>query len=549
MCTDTENDNRTGVKTGSETGALTGTGRVLSGARIVVETLLLHGVRRVFGYPGGSVLPIYDALGECGEIEHLLTASEAGAAHAADGYTRSGGVGVCISTSGPGATNLVTGIATAFMDSSPVVFITGNVPGGLIGTDSFQEIDITGITLPVTKYNVMVTDVRELERELRRAFYIARKGRPGPVLVDIPRDVQEACTEFRGGAPERPEPMQPDEARLEHAARLIDGAARPVILTGGGARGAQREVAALMDRLGCPAVSTVMGLGVVPSTHPGYAGMCGVHGTRAANRLLRTSDLVIAAGVRFSDRSVRPGEDRLRVLHIDTDRSEINKNVLSRYYVVGDAALTLGGLAERVTPREAGYTAARPAAGRKGRPERAIALACEVLKDAVSAVVTDVGQHQVWTAQNWRFDRPGELVTPGGLGTMGFGMGAAIGTALATGGRVLLITGDGSFMMNCVELATAVRLGLPIAVLLMDNGTLGMVRQQQRALESGRVYATTLGGNVSYTALARAFGADAVSARSMKGLRRALERAAECAAPLLIDCRIGIDDSVREVRI
>lgn len=520
---------------------------LLSGAQIVVETLLAHGVNTVFGYPGGSVLALYDAIYDAGErLTHVLTASEMGAAHAADGYARASGLGVCISTSGPGATNLVTGIATAYMDSSPVVFITGNVPRRLIGTDSFQEIDITGITLPITKYSVMVTDVRDLEKELRLAFRLAREGRPGPVLIDIPRDVQESLCEYTPSAPEQVSVPIPSAAQIEDAAKLINESKNPIILVGGGAKGAHREALRLIELLGCRSVSTVMGLGTVPASHESFLGIIGVHGSLAANRAVKKSDLVIAVGVRFSDRTARPGEDKLKILHIDADRSEINKNVLSRGYVVGDAAAVLAELCKRVAPRKTENQAVLHRPLPKNRPERAVRLLNDVFGDVT--VVTDVGQHQVWTVQQWRFERPSALVTPGGLGTMGFGMGAAVGTALATRKRVVLITGDGSFLMDNPELTTAARLKLPITVVLMHNGSLGMVRQQQKG-GSGHISQTTLENVTDFAALARAYGAKAFRARGAVTLRRAAEYAAQADGPVFIDYIIGIDDTVREVKI
>ncbi len=521
----------------------------MTGAEIVIRILENHGVTTVFGYPGGSVLALYEALRKSA-ITHVLAASEAGAAHAADGYARAGGgVGVCLSTSGPGATNLVTGIATAFMDSSPVVFITGNVSRAQIGTDSFQEIDITGITLPVTKYNVMVTDVRRLAEELRLAFRIAAEGRPGPVLVDIPRDIQEAAWEPAPEEllPEPPRPSLPDEAQLQRAAALIDRARHPLLLVGGGAKNAQMQALALMQKLRCPAVSTVMGIGVIPADTPGYLGTAGIHGTRQAASALKKSDLVIAAGTRFSDRIVRPGEDRLSVLHLEVDRSEVDKNVLAKDRVIGDAARSLEALCELVKEREG--PALPPAVRRRpgNRAERGIALASEIYADAI--VATDVGQHQVWTAQFWPFSAPCRFLTPGGLGTMGFGMGAAVGAALATGERVMLVTGDGSFLMDAPELATAARLSLPVTVLLLRNRTLGMVRQQQLGYAEGQVSATGLDGPADYTALARSLGAAAFRARGIVTLERALRTAHEIQGPAFIAYEIGTEETVREVRI
>jgi len=522
----------------------------LRGAEIVIEVLRENGVELVFGYPGASVLSIYDALyseKKSGGIFHILTSSESGAAHAADGYARaSGKTGVCIATSGPGATNLVTGIASAFMDSSPVVFITGNVPTSQIGTDSFQEVDATGITLPVTKYNVMVKDISDLARELRLAFRLASSGRKGPVLVDIPRDILEGFGEYTPETPKETGLFAPPAELINRAADLINSSQTPVILAGGGTVDASVELLSFAEKLGTPIVTTVMGLGNFPASHPQFLGFAGVHGSLAANAALRTSDLVIAVGARFSDRVVRPASDPFRVLHIDIDRSEIDKNIKTELHISCDAAAALAAILPHISKRNAAIRAEK---SQKSEPcggftPTSIFVAVDKFFGGTT-VATDVGQHQIWALQNLKFERPRSLISSGGLGAMGFGLGAAIGASLATGGgRVLLVTGDGSFLMNSAELATVVRQRLPITVLLLKNGTLGLVRQQQK-----RYSETSISGLPDFCTLAESYGVPAARAYDLTSLETALKTAHASNAPKFIECAIGKNMSVAETKI
>lgn len=516
----------------------------LSGAEIAIKVLEEHGVDTVFGYPGANVLELYSALARS-SVRHVLTSSEAGAAHAADGFARaSGRTAVCIATSGPGATNLVTGIATAYMDSSPIVFITGNVPRAQVGTDSFQEVDITGITLPITKWNVLVQSTDDLADALRTAFRIAREGRPGPVLVDIPRDVAQESCDYEPSVPATPKPSKiPTEDALARAAELIGRSERPIILAGGGAKGAATEVDALAKRLGCPIVTTLMGIGA--STRS--IGFVGRDGSPRANAAFRAADLVIAVGARFSDRIARPFEDTLNLVHIDIDRAEIGKNVAAAAFVEADAATALRLLTPRLPRRE--WTppsiAAAPRAVRGGVSPSALGLVRRHFADAI--VATDVGEHQIWAARAIAPTDPHSFLTSGGMGTMGFGLGAAIGASIAAKSadipakKVVLVTGDGSFMMNMNELATAVRLGADITILLMRNRTLGMVRRSLRRGERG---ATELERQPDFLRLAKSFGARAYRARSDAELDARLADAARHGGVTLIECRVGRDTHI-----
>ncbi|MDR1117510.1 MAG: biosynthetic-type acetolactate synthase large subunit [Oscillospiraceae bacterium] len=529
-----------------------------NGAQIILECLIEQGVDTVFGYPGGQTLGIYDALYNEKRIRHILTSSEAGAAHAADAYARvSGKTGVCIATSGPGATNLVTGIATAYMDSSAVVFITGNVPLGRIGTDSFQEVDITGITIPITKHNVMVKSADELASAIRFAFEAAGEGRPGPVLVDVPRDVQERLCEFTppvsGDKP--PEARAVSVREIEEAVSLIDSAEMPLLLCGGGVirSGAAEAVERLAEGLNIPVATTVMGLGALPSSHRLNLGFCGVHGSREANSALDRCDLVIAVGVRFSDRIMEPGNRRKRILHIDIDRSEINKNVPAEKKIVGDAGAVLDRLADSCERRgrrlweEKREKEEKPGRGRGVKP-RDLKLIRQLFGEDL-CVATDVGQHQMWAAQYIGAEKPGRFLTSGGMGTMGFGLGAAVGAQLALpGSRVVLVTGDGSFKMNSAELYTVSRNKLPIITVIMNNGTLGMVRQQQKQSCGGRYSQTGLEGNPDFALLARAYGVDGYTAATAEQLESALAAAKESGGAAVINCLVDIDETVRTRR-
>ena len=551
----------------------------LNGAAILIECLIEQGVGTVFGFPGGAVLPIYDELYKRQDrINHVLTAHEQHAGHAADGYARaSGRTGVCIATSGPGATNLVTPIATAYMDSSPVVFITGNVPQSLMGTDSFQEADISGMTMPVTKHNYLVTRVDKLADTVREAFYIAASGRPGPVLIDVPKDVQIAETEYEPASGEALIPrlslknpmaqLRPEgealeryklkaEPRLERAAQLIAEAHRPRIYCGGGVvlSGAQNELLALAERVDAPVASTLMGLGAVPAGNERMLGMLGMHGTHAANIAMQCCDLLIAVGVRFSDRALGKATafaPNAKVLHIDIDRAEINKNVSTTLHITGDARIVLSLLLTRVSQKrhEQWMQQARSMieeylSDELFEPRKILGAMARIAPDMT--VATDVGQHQMWTAQHFPFIRPRQLITSGGLGTMGFGLGAAMGAAAsdAQGGPVALVTGDGSFRMNLTELSTIACYGIPVIIVIFNNGTLGMVRQWQTLFFGKRYSQTTLDRGPDFMKLADAYGLEGTRVDTMAAFTEAFERACAARRPCIIECLLDIDEMV-----
>lgn len=543
---------------------------MLSGARIVIECLAEQGVDTVFGFPGGSVIGIYDELYRNSDrIRHILTSHEQGAAHAADGYARaSGKTGVVIATSGPGATNLVTGLATAYMDSVPLVAITGNVPTHLLGKDSFQEVDITGITMSITKHNFIVKDVTALASTLRRAFDIARFGRPGPVLVDIPKNLCSAVANWE------PLPLSADksfvpapprgsraasDAEVEEAAALIASSSSPFIVAGGGviASGAADALQELAERIDAPVALTLMGQGAFPAGHPLHTGMVGMHGTKASNAAVRNSDLLIAIGTRFSDRVVSDTSSFIRdtqILHLDIDPAEIGKNVPCFHSLVGDVGELLSRLLPRLERASRPEWLARveswredPPAGKAAdgvAPRAALqAIRAAVPRDAI--VTTEVGQHQIWTAQYFGFSTPRTFLSSGGLGTMGYGTGAAIGAQLARPDRqVVHIAGDGSFRMNFSELATMVHYGLPVLVVVMNNRTLGMVRQWQTMLCQKRYAQTDLDRPPDFVKLADAFGIRAWRAEDLPSFRASLAEALSERTPALIDLRIGIDEYV-----
>lgn len=530
----------------------------LSGADILINCLLEQGVDTVFGYPGGTVLDIYDALYRNGKINHVITSHEQGAAHAADGYARATGkTGVVIATSGPGATNLVTGIATAYMDSVPVVAITGNVGLSMLGRDSFQEVDICGITMPITKHNFIVKNVNDLARTVREAFRIASTGRKGPVLVDILKNVQQSETEYE---PAKPVPYVPKTVSKEAVKPLIDAlkaAKRPLIMAGGGviSSGASEELKEFAEKLDAPVASTLMGLGAYPASSPRSLGMMGMHGTMSAARTCIAADTIIALGTRFSDR-VALNRDKFAenktVIQIDIEDAEINKNVNANVALMADVK-------EALKTVNAALSQQKHADWMKECAERKkkdiidyngsimaykILTAAAKLASKDTVVVTDVGQHQMWTAQYYPFETPRSLCSSGGLGTMGYGFGAAIGAAMGTGKHVIMVTGDGSFNMNLNELSTAVTQNLPITILLMNNKALGMVRQWQKIFYGRRFSQTDIRKKTDYVKFAEAFGAKGMTIEKEEDIVPVLKEALATPSPVLVNCIIGSDENV-----
>ena len=535
----------------------------MNGAQILIEVLLEQGVTDVFGYPGGQAINIYDELYNYRDkINHILAAHEQGAAHAADGYARATGKpGVVIATSGPGATNLVTGIATAMLDSVPLVAITGNVPLSLIGKDSFQEIDITGITLPITKHNFFVTKVEELADEIREAFRIARSGRRGPVLVDIPKDVQTAKCEFERKAPlPLLETNKADDADIDRAVELINKSQRPYIYIGGGAVGAELggEIALLAEKIDAVIGCSLMGLTGIPSNSPRFLGLQGMHGHYASSAAQNSADLIFGVGVRFSDRATGDKKKYAKnasIIHIDVDGSEINKIIPSTVGIAADLTDTFRRIARRVSPakhpswmKKVEELKKREALTHKKSdnltPPEIFKIINSVTKGE-ALVATDVGQHQMWAAQYCNFKDPRTLVTSGGLGTMGFGLGAAIGAYVGGKRKTLLITGDGSFGMNLNELATAVTYKIPVVIVLFNNGVLGMVRQWQSLFFNRHFSATTLDRKTDFVKLAEAFGAKGLRATTKAEFETAFKQAYETVdCPVVIDCSINQDELV-----
>ncbi len=534
----------------------------LSGADIIVKTLIEQGCDTVFGYPGGQILNVYDSLyTHQNEINHILTAHEQGAAHAADGYARATGkVGVVISTSGPGATNLVTGIATACLDSVPIVAICGNVPTTQIGTDSFQEIDITGVTLPITKHNYFVGRVEELADTIREAFALAASGRPGPVLIDVPKDVQIACCDYEPQPPAKPEPPKAaKEIRIKEAANYINAARRPYIYFGGGmiTAGAQEEMLRLADMIDAPIGCSLMGISGIPTDHPRFLGMQGMHGHYASSMAMHHADLIISLGVRFNDR-VTGNRHKFatgaKIVHIDVDGSELSKTVNAVCGLRGDVKPTLDALLPLITAGEKPEWRAEVDGFRAGEDEYLDHRAGMTPRNAIltlnrhlgenTAVCTDVGQHQMWAAQNLSFRTPRRFISSGGLGTMGFGFGAAIGAAFGTRERSVLVTGDGSFGMCLQELATAVTYNIPIVILILNNGVLGMVRQWQTLFFNKHYSNTVLNRKTDFPAFARSFGADGETVTTPEELDAALTRAFAAEGPYIVDCRIDKDEFV-----
>ncbi len=537
---------------------------LLNGSEIIIECLKEQGVDTVFGYPGGAILNLYDELYKHQEIHHVLTSHEQGAAHAADGYARSTGkVGVCLATSGPGATNLVTGIATAHMDSVPIVAITCNVAVPLLGKDSFQEIDITGITMPITKHNFIVKDIKDLAETIRRAFTIAQSGRPGPVLIDVPKDVTAPSNKYEY-MPMKPIPVgrvkkSITAEALATAKDMIKKAKKPVIFVGGGAviAGASKELKKFVELVDAPVCDTLMGKGAFNGTDERYTGMLGMHGCKASNLSVSECDLLIAIGTRFSDR-VLGNPDKFasnaKILQFDVDPAEINKNILTDHAVIGDIKEILSRLnkdleqqkhekwVEHVKSLSNDNPLTVPKEGLSGQ-----FIVAETYKqtkgDAI--VTTEVGQNQMWAAQYYKFKKPHQLLTSGGLGTMGYGLGAAIGAATGNPGKkVINFAGDGCFRMNMNEMATAVREGLPIVEIIINNHVLGMVRQWQTIFYEKRYSATVLDDGVDYVKLAEAMGAKGIRVTTQEEFKSALKEALSSESPVLIDCIIDSDDKV-----
>ena len=536
---------------------------LLTGAEILVNSLIDNGVDTVFGYPGGAVLNIYDALFKKNDkIRHILTCHEQGAAHAADGYARSTGkVGVCIATSGPGATNLVTGIATAYMDSTPMVAITGNVTRPLLGKDSFQEVDITGITMPITKHNYIVKDIKDLQKIINEAFYIASSGRPGPVLIDIPKDITAEKYNYTKMEPKKREKSLQtiNISSLEDFVEFINESENPFIYAGGGilSSNAEKEVLALAEKINAPVATSLMGIGSIPNDHRLYTGMIGMHGTKASNLLATSCDLIIALGARFSDRVIshKNHVKNARVIQIDIDPAEINKNVKVDSYIIGDIKEVLNKLIPMINEKE------NIAWINKMNELKALNNK-EVVKEGILTpeylftllnkmdkgnfiITTEVGQHQMWTAQNYKFYKPRTFISSGGLGTMGFGMGASIGAQVANPKAVVFnIAGDGSFGMDCNEFATAVNFKIPVKVIVMNNNALGMVRQWQSLFYECRYAETTLNRATDFVKLAEAFGGTGFRVEKPEELQEVLEKALATDGPVIIDYKIDSDDMV-----
>ena len=536
----------------------------LTGADIVIETLIEQGVTDVFGYPGGQILNVYDALYKRSDrINHILTAHEQGASHAADGYSRATGkVGVVIATSGPGATNLVTGIATAMLDSIPLVAITGNVSCSLIGKDSFQEIDITGVTLPITKHNYFVSDVNELADVIREAFQIAKSGRPGPVLIDIPKDVQAAVAEYEPAeiTPKLPLPKASEE-KIREAVALLENAKRPFLYIGGGAAGLGmgQEVLALAEKLDAYIGCSFMGLSAISNDCPRFLGMEGMHGRYSSSVAMKDADCILAVGVRFSDRAtgnVAKFAQSSKIIQLDPDFSEINKNVRVEIGIVADVEDSFRRIAAALPEQKhpewsalvAGYKAdelrfeseIEALSGDAITPKKVFDV-INTEKPAGTIFATDVGQQQMWTAQYANFDRTRRFASSGGLGTMGFGLGAAIGARVASGDTTVLITGDGSFGMNLNEMATAARYGIPVIIVLFNNGVLGMVRQWQTLFYEKRYSNTVLDRKTDFVKLADAFGLEGYRVSSIDEFREVFRNAVRSNGPVLIEVPIDKD--------
>ncbi|GAA0792266.1 biosynthetic-type acetolactate synthase large subunit [Clostridium sp. AF19-22AC] len=536
----------------------------LNGAEIVIECLKEQGVDTVFGYPGGAILNVYDALYKhSDEIRHILTSHEQGAAHAADGYARATGkVGVCFATSGPGATNLVTGIATAYMDSIPVVAITCNVGVSLLGKDSFQEIDIAGITMPITKHNYIVKDVSKLAETIRKAFKIAQTGRPGPVLIDIPKDVTSNKADYK---PVEIKPVQPMDAEdicekdVDTAVSLISKAKRPFIFVGGGAvlSGASEELKEFVDKADAPVTDSLMGKGAFPGTDERYTGMLGMHGTKTSNYGVSECDLLIVIGARFSDRvtgNTKKFAKNAKILQFDIDAAEMNKNVIITDGVVGDLKEVLSRVNAKLTQQShpdwmkkiQEYKEKYPLSYHTDMltgPFVVEEIYRQTKGDAL--IVTEVGQHQMWAAQFYKYTKPRTFLTSGGLGTMGYGLGASLGAKMGCPDKLVVnIAGDGCFRMNMNEIATAARYQIPVIQVVINNHVLGMVRQWQNLFYEQRYSATVLNDAVDFVKLAEAMGAEGIRVTTQDEFKEAFAKAMELKKPIVIDCQIDSDDKV-----
>ena len=534
----------------------------LNGSDILIECLVEQGVDTVFGYPGGAVLNIYDALYKNSDrITHILTAHEQGASHAADGYARATGkVGVCIATSGPGATNIVTGIATAYMDSVPLVAITGNVGTSLLGKDSFQEADITGITAPITKHNFIVKDINKLADTIRDAFAIAREGRPGPVLVDIPKDISAAICEFEHKPLCTPEKAKPQETDIEMAIELIKNCEKPFIFAGGGviSSNASDELLQFAHKIGSPVSCSLMGLGCFPATDELFTGMLGMHGTKASNSAASKCDLLIAIGVRFSDRVISDSSKfakNAQILHIDIDPAEIDKNIKAYHSVIGDIKEVLTPIVKGISEKRndewisliSKYKADFPIGFTHTGELTPYQLMQTVYKqtkgDAI--ITTEVGQHQMWAAQYFKYTKPRTFISSGGFGTMGYGTGASMGACLGMPNkRIIHMAGDGSFRMNCNELSTIKFYNIPVIIVIVNNGTLGMVRQWQTFFYEGRYSQTTLDRGPDFNILADAYGVRSYKVTTPDEFEKALSEALTLHEPIVINAMVDTDERV-----
>lgn len=533
-----------------------------SGAEIVIECLKEQGVDTVFGFPGGAILNVYDELYKhSDEITHVLTSHEQGASHAADGYARATGkVGVCLATSGPGATNLVTGIATAYMDSVPMVAITCNVGVSLLGKDSFQEIDIAGITMPITKHNYIVKDVKDLATAIRKAFIIAKQGRPGPVLVDIPKDVTASKTDFKSGVVKTNKVERVlNEKSIDAALKMIRKSKAPYVFVGGGAiiSEADQEIWEFVQKIDAPVCDTLMGKGAYPGNDKRYTGMLGMHGTKTANYGVSECDLLVVIGARFSDRvtgNAKKFARNAKILQIDIDEAEINKNVLVQGIIIGDIKEVLQKLNEKLEPQnhetwvnrilgyKQKYPLSYPTHGLTG-PGIVEEIYKETKGEAI--IVTEVGQHQMWASQFYAYTKPRTFLSSGGLGTMGYGLGASIGAKIGCPDKVVInVAGDGCFRMNMNEIATAVRYNVPIIQVVVNNHVLGMVRQWQDLFYGKRYSATVLNDQVDFVLLAEAMGAKGIRATTKQEFKKALKEALTLGKPVVIDCQIDSDEKV-----